>query len=1083
MKRIVALILVAGCNPLAETNFNPKWSPGVSISSTESTLSFAASSLREGELTDVSLHLRDQNGRDYISDLSELRFELIMGSSEGDFSTFQSNGDGTYSGTFTGTLAGTPSKYAIYLDQSKILEVSESVQVLSRNFSLSNSVVTTTSTSLAAGTDIAVTLTMRDDSGNLLTEGGLSVTFFTSGGQSTGVFSAVTDHNDGTYTATFSGRTAGTATSLSARIAGVALTSAAPSVTVTPGVVSLTASTVSASSTSLAKNGTALLTIHAEDDYGNAVVGAPNITPSLSSGAGLSTGSFSPTTADDQGDGTYTSTFTANAYGSVAVISASVQGIGTITDTHNITVTNSAPTLTSASSLSGAFEDTDFSISYSDLASAANEADLDGDTLHFRVEALSTGTLTKGGFSVVPGTTTLSSGETLVWRAIGNASGTLNAFTIKAYDGSLYSSSAVQVQAVVSAVNDTPVANALSFSTNEDTTYTSNGTTRAHLSGSDTEGSSLSCAKDTDPSSGSVTVNTNCSFSYTPSANYNGSDSFTYTVNDGTISSSAVTVSITVSAVNDTPVADALSFSTNEDTTYASNGTTRAHLSGSDVEGPSLTCTKSSDPSHGSVTVNSNCSFSYTPTANYNGSDSFDFTVSDGSLSSSAAAVSITVSAVNDAPVANADTRNLYVNTPIFVYPVYNDSDVDGDNLTVSAVSGATNGTATLVPNNKVVLFTPTTNFTGTASFTYTLSDGTATSNATVTFSVIANTTNSFIASGATGWKYRDNGAEPPDDAQSDGWQDLAFDDSAWSSGQAILGYGSNGEVTTVSYGGNATNKYITTYFRKSFNVSNASTVSALTLQLQLDDGAVAYINGVEVGRVNMPSPGAITNSTLASTAIANETAWNSISVSPSLLVDGANVLAISLHQNAANSSDLSIDAKLDATTGGYLAKNSSWKYHNLGTDLSTSWITDSYNDTSWSSGSGILGVDTDFTPNTTIGIGPVGARYPTVYFRKSISLSSAPTNTSTFVVNLATDDGSVLYINGQEVIRYNLPSTTLSYNSLASSAIAAPNENAYTLYQVDPFFFQNGTNQLAAEVHQSSVTSSDLAFDAALMP
>ena len=110
-----------------------------------------------------------------------------------------------------------------------------------------------------------------------------------------------------------------------------------------------------------------------------------------------------------------------------------------------------APTLTTVSTLAGGTEDTALTISYETLAAAANEADVDGSAPSFRVEAVSTGTLTKGGTAVTAGTTLLSSGESLEWTPAAHANGTLNAFTVKAWDGTLASASAVQVQVAVTA--------------------------------------------------------------------------------------------------------------------------------------------------------------------------------------------------------------------------------------------------------------------------------------------------------------------------------------------------------------------------------------------------------------------------------------------------------------------------------------------------------------------------------------------------------------------------------------------------------------------------------------------------------
>ena len=125
-------------------------------------------------------------------------------------------------------------------------------------------------------------------------------------------------------------------------------------------------------------------------------------------------------------------------------------------------------------------------------------------------------------------------------------------------------------------------------------------------------------------------------------------------------------------------------------------------------------------------------------------------------------------------------------------------------------------------------------------------------------------TTTSLIPQGAT-WKYLDNGTN-----QGTAWYSTAFNDTSWKSGPAQLGYGDGDEATTVGYGSDPNNKYITTYFRKTFTVTNPSQFNGLTLDLLRDDGAVIYVNGQEVARSNMPT-GTIDYQTLAATAIGGD--------------------------------------------------------------------------------------------------------------------------------------------------------------------------------------------------------------------
>ena len=163
-----------------------------------------------------------------------------------------------------------------------------------------------------------------------------------------------------------------------------------------------------------------------------------------------------------------------------------------------------------------------------------------------------------------------------------------------------------------------------------------------------------------------------------------------------------------------------------------------------------------------------------------------------------------------------------------------------------------------------------------------------------------------FIPTGAT-WKYLDNGSN-----QGTAWRATAFNDSTWASGAAQLGYGDGDEATVVSFGGSSSNKFVTTYFRKSFTVSDASVVTALSLRLLRDDGAVVYLNGTEVYRNNMPI-GTISNTTFASSVTEDSTFFTS-SISPALLVSGTNVVAVEIHQSDAGSSDVSFNFELTAT-------------------------------------------------------------------------------------------------------------------------------------------------------------------------
>lgn len=166
----------------------------------------------------------------------------------------------------------------------------------------------------------------------------------------------------------------------------------------------------------------------------------------------------------------------------------------------------------------------------------------------------------------------------------------------------------------------------------------------------------------------------------------------------------------------------------------------------------------------------------------------------------------------------------------------------------------------------------------------------------------------SLISSGAN-WKYFDQGSMPVN------WNTEAFSDATWATGDAQLGYGEGDEQTTVDYGSNPANKYITTYFRKSFTVADTVGFIQLSGSILVDDGAAVYLNGVEMMRTNMPG-GAITYSTFALNAAA-EGVHTAFVIPKGLIKPGNNVLAVEVHQNNAGSSDLSFDLILNTVRLG----------------------------------------------------------------------------------------------------------------------------------------------------------------------
>lgn len=209
---------------------------------------------------------------------------------------------------------------------------------------------------------------------------------------------------------------------------------------------------------------------------------------------------------------------------------------------------------------------------------------------------------------------------------------------------------------------------------------------------------------------------------YTPPGNFSGPASFTYTIGDGNGGSATATVTVTVSAqANRNPVATNDAATTNEDVAKVVS----VLGNDSDPDGDPLTVTGVTQPAHGVVSITGGgATTTYTPAANYNGGDSYTYTIGDGRGGSATATVTMTVSPVNDNPVAVNDQGSTTSPNAVVLSVRSNDSDIDGNVLTVTAVTQPANGTAAISGGGTTVTYTPPANYSGPASFSYTVSDG-----------------------------------------------------------------------------------------------------------------------------------------------------------------------------------------------------------------------------------------------------------------------------------------------------------------------------------------------------------------------
>ncbi|EKE75966.1 Ig-like domain-containing protein [Gallaecimonas xiamenensis] len=335
----------------------------------------------------------------------------------------------------------------------------------------------------------------------------------------------------------------------------------------------------------------------------------------------------------------------------------------------------------------------------------ANDSDPDGDSL----------TIT--GTSGVNGSASIS-GSSIVFTPASGFSGT-ETFTYSISDGKGGTASA-NVSVAVGAANSSPVAV-------NDSAVTSAGKSVSIpvlANDSDPDGDSLTITG-TSGVNGSASIS-GSSIVFTPASGFSGTETFNYSVSDGKGGSASAVVSVAVSAANRAPVAQADSAATSAGKSVS----IPVLANDSDPDGDTLTITGTSGV-NGSASI-SGSSIVFTPASGFSGTETFNYSVSDGKGGSASASVSVAVSAANRAPVAQADSAATNAGQSVTIPVLANDSDPDGDTLTITGTSGV-NGSASIVGSS--IVFTPASGFSGTETFTYSISDGKG-GNASATVSV-----------------------------------------------------------------------------------------------------------------------------------------------------------------------------------------------------------------------------------------------------------------------------------------------------------------------------------------------------------
>ena len=404
-------------------------------------------------------------------------------------------------------------------------------------------------------------------------------------------------------------------------------------------------------------------------------------------------------------------------------------GVTPATRTVEIAPVNDAPTGAATAVLADGTEDVAYVVSAADLLAGFSDVDAD---------ALSVANLTAD--NEVQVTDNTDGTFTLTPPAGFNGAVVL---TYDVTDGELTAPATQSV--TIGATNDAPVSTADAYSTDEDTALVVPAV-GVLVNDSDADDDSLTAVLVSDVANGTLVLNDDGSFTYTPNADFTGADSFTYKANDGTTDGNTVTVDITVNAVNDAPVAgDALTNQTaDEGSAFAYSLPVDAF---SDVDGDELTLAATLnddtelpnwlmfDPDTGA--------FSGTPGQDDVGELTVKVTATDPSGETAVQTFTLTIGTTNNAPVSTADAYSTDEDTALVVPAVgvlFNDSDADDDSLTAVLVSDVSNGALTLNDDGSFT-YTPNADFTGADSFTYKANDGTTDGN-TVTVDITVNAVN-----------------------------------------------------------------------------------------------------------------------------------------------------------------------------------------------------------------------------------------------------------------------------------------------------------------------------------------------------
>ena len=342
------------------------------------------------------------------------------------------------------------------------------------------------------------------------------------------------------------------------------------------------------------------------------------------------------------------------------------------------------------------------------------------------------------------GTLTLSDDGSFTYVPTANFAG-MDSFIYRANDG-VFDSNDATVVISVDAINDEPIATADSYEARENDTLTTSNANGVLSNDIDADNDALTASLVSTTSNGVLTLNDDGGFTYTPNNEFVGRDSFSYQATDGSFSSDVVTVNLNISPINNAPEASNDSFSVTEQNTLTVTVENSVLRNDTDEDNETLTARLINNVANGTLNLNPDGSFVYTPNAQFNGTDSFGYVAEDGLSSSNLATVTITVNPINDLPQAVNDVFSVaadgQLDVPANAGILANDVDLNGDAITASLVQSTSQGTLNLA-NNGSFIYIPNNGFVGIDSFTYRSSDGKGFSNVAWA-SITVNPVNTF---------------------------------------------------------------------------------------------------------------------------------------------------------------------------------------------------------------------------------------------------------------------------------------------------------------------------------------------------